>query len=155
MSAINFKTSECRFGYSFSEWKEGPLEAYVRDQDEESYWTVKRDGVEVATGTASYDEEDEQNHFAICEQQATIAILLEKLKQKEEKLSELTHGIPIEKAKECGDYYCLDLGYCVATYFENGKWYYSDDGPNRNPCEVSNRLFPLPSTDTNGGYVND
>jgi len=60
----------------------------------------------------------------------------------------LKEGLPIEEAKECGDYYCLDPGYCVATYFENGKWYYSDDGPNRNPCEVSNRLYPLPSTDT-------
>lgn len=77
-----------------------------------------------------------------------IKLLKAELKQKDEKLSELTHGIPIEKAKECGDYYCLDLGYCVATYFENGKWYYSDDGPNRNPCEVSNRLYPLPSTET-------
>ncbi len=77
-----------------------------------------------------------------------LADLENQLKQKDEKLSELTHGIPIEKAKEGGDYYCLDLGYCVATYFENGQWYYSDDGPNRNPCEVSNRLYPLPSTDT-------
>lgn len=84
-----------------------------------------------------------------------IRLLKAELKQKDEKLSEFQNGLPIEKAKECGDYYCLDLGYCVATYFENGKWYYSDDGPNRNPCEVSNRLFPLPSTDTNGGYVND
>ena len=77
-----------------------------------------------------------------------IAELKAELKQKDEKLSEFIEGIPIEKAKECGDYYCLDLGYCVATYFENGKWYYSDDGPNRNPCEVSNRLYPLPSTET-------
>jgi hypothetical protein len=74
--------------------------------------------------------------------------LKSRIKELEEKLSEFQNGLPIEKAKEGGDYYCLDLGYCVATYFENGQWYYSDDGPNRNPCEVSNRLYPLPSTDT-------
>ena len=99
MSAINFKTSQCSFGYSFSNWKEGSLEAYVRDQDEESFWTLKRDGVEIASGIASYDEEDEQNHFAICEQQATIAILLEKLKQKEAEIKELKKGLSVDTAK--------------------------------------------------------
>lgn len=90
-------------------------------------------------------EEDERT---IINHEKEMDRISDLLREACKKLSELTHGLPIEKAKECGDYYCLDLGYCVATYFENGKWYYSDDGPNRNPCEVSNRLYPLPSTET-------
>ena len=157
MVAINFKTSECSFGYLISKWKEGSLEAYVRDEDEESYWTLERDGVEVASGTASYDEEDEQNHFTICEQQATIAILLEKLKQKEAELSEIKKGLSVDKAK---------AGEVYFTYNSNGDLSivkYDVDAKTwclvgtvlmsrKQPILITNSLHPLPS-DTQEGEI--
>ncbi len=74
-----------------------------------------------------------------------IEALRSELRLKDEKLSELTHGIPIEKANKNKKYLTFDIyGVPRICSFIDLCWQY-DVGDMIVPFDSAHRLYPLPS----------